>query len=184
MLAEEALPRLQAGVGDDAEPGRLEALAVESQTPAARRDALRHLSGAEHTLGQLSRYLAGRGYAPRVLEAILAWAGEKGFADDRRYATVFLDSHSGRSPLGTGRIRRELLKRGVSGEDADAALRGRDDAGLFETLVETIRRRYGRLPRDAAFRRGAGYLARRGFARDLSFRVLAKALDEEDGGSG
>jgi regulatory protein len=183
MLAEGPALPLGVRIGGNADPADLEVLASECQTPAARRDALRYLSGAEHTMGQLSGYLAGRGYSTAVLEAVVAWAGERGFVDDGRFASVFLDSHTGHSPLGSRRIRQELRKRGVPEAAVDAVLEERDDASLFDTLVETVRRKYGRLPREAAFRRAAGFLSRRGFSAGLSFRVLAKALGDGDEGS-
>jgi regulatory protein len=181
MLSEDGILRLGHAVGDDADPAELSALASECQTPAARMDALRHLSRAEHTMGQLSRYLAGRGYSAAVIEAVVKWAGERGIVDDRRFASVFLDSHTTHSPLGARRIRQELRKRGVPEAAVSEALEERDDASLFDSLVETVRRKYGRLPKDAAFRRAAGYLTRRGFSTDLVFRILAKALDGSGG---
>jgi len=181
MLSEGAVSGLGPVVGDDADPEELSALSVECQTPAARMDAVRHLSRAEHTMGQLSRYLAGRGYSAGVIEAVVRWAGERGIVDDGRFASVFLDSHTAHSPLGARRIRQELRKRGVPEAAVTAALEQRDDASLFDSLVETVRRKYGRLPKDAAFRRAAGYLTRRGFSTELAFRVLAKALDGSGG---
>jgi len=182
MLPVDRAPVPDAVPGADIDPESLDALEDECQPPAARRDALRHLAGSERTCAGLTGYLAGRGYAPRIVEAAVSWARANRFVDDGRYAAAFVDGRAGRSPMGSARIRLELRRRGVPDGEADSVLRDRDDEDQIDALVETVRRRYGGLPRETAFRRAAGYLSRRGFSTGLALRVIARAF--RDGGEG
>ena len=166
---------LEPGVRID--PSMLDVLAAESQPSAARADTMRYLSGAEHTSSQLSAYLSGRGYSTAVVEIVAGWAEENGFVDDARFAAMFVSSHSGRSPMGSVRLKGELRRRGVPENVADSVLSQREDTELISTLVETVKRKYGGLPREVGFRRASGYLARRGFTSDLSYRVISRALN-------
>lgn len=165
--------------GTIVDPSKLDALAAESQPSAARTDALRYLSVTEHSSSQLSSYLGGRGYSAGVIETVVRWAEENGFVDDERFAALFVSSHSGRSPMGSVRLKGELRRRGIPESVADSVLGQREDSDLVSTLVETVRRKYGGLPRDVGFRRASGYLARRGFTSDLSYRVISLALDAD-----
>jgi len=81
--------------------------------------------------------------------------------------------------MGDRRLRTELRKRGVSEEIIVHVLAEREDDELIPDLVNSIRRKYGSLDREIAFRRAAAFLSRRGFDSSTSYRVISEALDNE-----
>lgn len=81
--------------------------------------------------------------------------------------------------MGDRRLRAELRKRGVSEEIIVHVLAEREDDELIPDLVNSIRRKYGSLEREIAFRRAAAFLSRRGFDSSTSYRVISEALDNE-----
>ncbi|MCK4505266.1 MAG: RecX family transcriptional regulator [Candidatus Aegiribacteria sp.] len=158
----------------------VEEVAVRKQAPAARKDTERHLAKSERTVSQLRRFLLEKQYHKQVIEDTLEWAKRSNLVDDERYASIFLRSHSGNSPMGKYRIRTELQRRGVEGRIIDSILEEHDDRELSEVLIRTVKSRYAHLDRDKAFRRAAGYLKRRGFNSDLIMMVLKSAFNDKE----
>lgn len=154
-------------------------LARKHQIPAALADTGRFLEKAEHTASQLRVYLARREYSLETGEHVVKWAQEQDCINDARYAKMFITSHTIRSPMGDRRLRAELRKRGVSEEIIVHVLAERNDDELIPDLVDSIRRKYGSLDRETAFRRAAAFLSRRGFSSSTTYRVIREAIDNE-----
>ncbi len=150
----------------------IEEAAYREQLPFARSDAERYLSFSERTAFQLRSYLARRKYLERVADDMIQWACGCGLVDDKRYASVYIRSHSENSPMGNFRIRMELKKRGISESITDNVLAERDEHDMYKTLVKTVKNKYGYLEVQTGLRRAKGYLQRRGFQYDLIGRVL------------
>ncbi len=149
------------------------------QGPSARNDTGRYLEKSEHTAFQLHGYLLSRGYDPAVADDIVAWACEYGYIDDLRYARLYIRSHTDRSPMSTRRLKAELRKRGIGNSVIEEAVTGREDEQLFDDLVAQVRKKYGSLDRDTAWRRAAGWLSRRGFESSFTYRVLQEATFDQ-----
>jgi len=81
--------------------------------------------------------------------------------------------------MGDRRLRAELRKRGVSEEIIGHVLDEREDDELIPELVNSVRRKYGSLDRETAFRRAAAFLSRRGFDSSTAYRVISEAIDNE-----
>ena len=132
--------------------------------------ALRLLSGREHSRVELERKLAAHEEEPGQLQRVLDELQGKGFISDLRAAESLL--HRRASRLGAGRIRQELLAKGIASDQVAAAV-----ARLRETETERARdvwrKKFGELPQDAAQRaRQARFLAARGFGGETIQRVL------------
>ncbi|NOQ21420.1 MAG: hypothetical protein GQ565_02055 [Candidatus Aegiribacteria sp.] len=158
--------------GSIVDTAEIEEAAFAEQQSAARSDTERYLSLSERTSHQLRSYLLGRKYLERVVDDMLLWACRCGLVDDRRYASAYIRSHSRNSPMGNFRIRMELKKRGITDSITDELLSRRDEGDLQQTLVKTVKNKYGYLERQTGLRRAMGYLQRRGFQYDLISRVM------------
>lgn len=146
--------------------------ALREQPLAARSDTERFLSRSEHTMHQLRSYLVKRKYLEEVASDTLKWAERNGLVDDRRYASIYIRSHSHNSPMGDFRIRMELKKRGISNSITNELLSEREENDLYGILVKTVGEKYGHLENEKALRRAMSYLQRRGFQYDLICRVI------------
>jgi regulatory protein len=174
-LPDRAVSELEISPGHTTDTGVLLQAVEKYQTPAARNDAGRYLQKSEHTAMQLSDYLLSRGYDTGVVEHVVRWALEYGYVDDRRYAETYVRSHTDRSPMGARRLRAELTRKGVGSDLIDEILGTRDDEELIPGLVAAVRKKYGSLDRDTAWRRASGWLSRRGFDASLIYRILTEA---------
>jgi len=153
--------------------------AIRVQTPAARSDTERFLSRYEHTEHQLMSYLLARKYLKRVIDDTLEWAERNGLVDDKRYASIYIRSHSDNSPMGNFRIRMELGKRGIPESIIDGLLADREESDLQKILIRTVKQKYGHLEKKTALRRAMAYLRRRGFHYDLISTVVNLALRDK-----
>ena len=129
----------------------------------------------------MERRLKELGFGQEVIAETTAWLEGLGYLDDGRFAQHYA-AEKLRTGWGPRRISAELARKGVArglvdevldaeGENAQAAIEGN------EALLRLLRRRFGAqfaTDADAAERRLAGYLARRGY----DWETIARAARE------
>jgi regulatory protein len=150
---------------------------------AARDICLQLLAVRPQTRAELATALRRRGIADEVAAEVLDRYDEVGLIDDEAFARAWVTSrHHGRG-LARRALAGELRQRGVDGETVGAALTELDpatEAATARELVERKLRGMGRVAPDAAFRRLAGMLARKGYPAGLAFRIVKEALETRD----
>ena len=148
-----------------------------SDVAAAHLAALKLLDRRRRTESELRGKLTAQEHESDCIEAVLLRLKDAGLVNDRAYAEAYV--RDGQSLRGHGRQRlaRDLRARGIDRDLVDQVLDEQypreDEAGVALTLA---RKRVARLtgPADeAARRRLAGYLQRRG----LSARAVWAAVD-------
>ncbi|WP_274645924.1 regulatory protein RecX [Microbacterium sp. C7(2022)] len=111
-----------------------------------------------------------------VIERVLSY----GYLDDAALAEQLVHTGTQRKGQGRGVIAQNLAKRGIPRDVADAALDTLpdDDAERALEFARTKARSLAGVERDAALRRLAGQLARRGYGGGVAFSAARTALDE------
>lgn len=148
-----------------------------SQTDALSA-GLRILASRPHAAAELRRKLRRRGYEREEVEGVVGRLAQAGYLDDAEFARSLVGWRS----AGRGRraIASELAARGVSREDAEAALGDLDrdqEVAAAAALVARI------LPAGAGERevaRAAGRLRRRGFAEGAIRSALRDRLESAE----
>ena len=153
---------------------------LENAYEAALNDAAKQLSYRELSASALREKLLKKGHSEDAADYALAWLTERKLLDDSRFAESTVHSY-GRRGYGTLRIQQELHRRGVSREDAAAAMEdyAPDDAMLLALLDKKLQ---GDLSDPRAVQRAIAYLQRRGFQWSDIRRALNEygaALDEQ-----
>jgi regulatory protein len=131
--------------------------------------ALRLLGRRDHSVAELARKLAQRGYPPAEVSEAVTRLTAIGYLDDQRFAATFAAA-AVRSGRGYGpRLKLELARRGVPAEIVTAtltALAAEQSEG--ELLATLVARRFAAfspaVADDRERRRVYGYLQRRGFS--------------------
>lgn len=90
----------------------------------AMNTALRILARRDHSVAELVRKLARRGYAEDAIQRVVAECGRLGYLDDGRAADQVIDRMKRRG-MGARRIRHELQQRGLDGREVEAQLQAR-----------------------------------------------------------
>lgn len=149
----------------------------DSDEAAAFASALRMLARRDHSERELFRKLCGKGFSPQVVSPVLEKLTKLQYLDDRRFASRWVEDALGRHRFFGGRLRMELVRRGIDAELADevvaAATEGASEA---ERLAEVVARKFPGF--DAAVatvaeqRRIYQYLLRKGFSSSVVVGLL------------
>ncbi len=162
--------------GDVIDPERWLQSVAEVQRADAYEAALTQLDYCARTAKELSDALRRKGYVPPVVQATVERLRSAGLIDDARCAQRMAETQAAK-PVGVYRLRRRLMARGISEEDAEAALSCFDDEQQRDACRAAARRlwpRYEALPPREARAKLSQALARRGFGWD----VIETAVDE------
>lgn len=136
----------------------------------ARDAALALLARREHSRRELEAKLSRRFDPPAIAEA-LDQLISRGLLSDRRFAEVYVRTAG--KKFGAQKLRRALSERGVSEQDAEAAMQGIAE-GEAARAVAVLAAKYGdselkgEKPRARAWR----FLAGRGFSQDAAMEAL------------
>lgn len=137
------------------------------------------LARREYSRQELQRRLAPHAGEAGELEQLLDDLARRGWLSELRVAEQVI--HARRARFGSGRIRQELLKKGVPEEVVAAELPQLRDGDL-EAARAVWRRRFGTLPRNAAERaRQVRFMQGRGFGLDTILNVIKSVAADDEG---
>ncbi|MEE2521833.1 regulatory protein RecX [Pseudarthrobacter sp. J75] len=153
----------------------------------ARNIVLRQLTASAKSRLQLSRKLAERGIPEDVAESVLDRFEEVHLVDDSEFAEAWVRSRAASRKLAKGALRRELSDKGITAEQAEAALEQLSDEDEEAAARELVRKKLrgkplpvDRAEREKVTRRLAGMLARKGYSPALAFRIVGEEFDVAD----
>jgi regulatory protein len=172
----EVLSELGVRDGDDIEEERVAAVEESVARVRARLFVVRSLAARMQSRAEIERKLAARDVPPEIAREAIERAAGYGYIDDRSLAGQLA---RGMQARGYGRRRAELKlrQRGISGANAQLAL---DEAYGARDEVELARAALGNrdVADDAARRRSAAFLTRRGFSAGAAWKAVRTAADE------
>jgi regulatory protein len=149
-----------------------------------RESALGLLARRAHTRLELRRKLLRKGFLRDEVEGCLDGLAQRGWLDDARTATALAGARS-RGGRGRARIASELAAKGVTREDADAALAALDPGDEARALRLALEKRARMLPpgltRQARSKKLFDHLVRRGFAPSAVLEALRTKGEPTDG---
>lgn len=167
--------------GEAVDPQAYEDSVAAIQLADAYEAALTALDSRAQTARELERALLNKGYVRPAVEAAVERLRENRLIDDARIAGRIAES-SADKPVGVYALRRKLKAKGISDEDANAALEAFDDdqqQAAARRAAEKLLKRYEGLSRREARAKLSQALARRGFGWD-SVRASVDALLSDD----
>ena len=137
----------------------------------ARRDALALLSARVLSTKALTERLRRRGHAESIIKQVVGDVRRDGWLNERAYAEEIVHSTTRRRPAGRALLDQKLAQRGVeptvAGRVARAAADAQDDRAAAYSLARRRLATMGSIAPEAALRRLAGLLARRGFDEEV-----------------
>lgn len=146
------------------------------QFPDAYEAALTSLDFCARSAKEIGNALRRKGYVEPAIEAVVARLTENHLIDDARYAERMAEVQA-RKATGVYAFKRKLRAKGISDEDAEAALAAFDDAqqqAAALAAAEKLFHKYEALPPREAKAKLSQALARRGFGWD----AIESALDQ------
>ncbi|MBE5459654.1 recombination regulator RecX [Mycobacteroides abscessus] len=156
---------------------------VDSRDERAWSYCLRLLTSRARTRAELTERLARRGYPDDVSERIMDRLATAGLVNDADFATQWVQSRHTYSGKGKRALAAELRTKGVSAENAAAALAQIDGEAERSRAAELVTKKLRSENLDdggiKAARRLVAMLARRGYGQSMAYDVVKNALASE-----
>ena len=145
--------------------------------------AVAYLASRARSRHEVEQKLLQAGYRPATAEMVLYKLEREGLLNDADFAQQWVEARALRK-LGRSRIAQELRRKGVSADEAEAALETLDDdeqlAGAIALAEKAAARiKPGEDPRKAMSRIHA-MLARRGYGWDVAKEAVSRAMQADD----
>jgi len=157
--------------GRDLDPEALEQLALQSGRARAREKALQYVSQRQMSARELGRKLREKGFDEETADYCVAWITERGLLNEESYAAAIVRHYAAKG-YGAGRIRQELMRRGLERELWEGALAAlpEDTAKLDRFIAQRLKD-----PDDRdAVRKLSAALFRRGFSSEEIRSALSR----------
>ncbi len=164
--------RLKAGMVID--KAQLDIIQLETEKAQAVDKALTHISASPKTRKQIRDFLIKKGYVDAVIDYVFERLDYYGYADDRQYCKMYVESVSGKSKRA---IEVELLKRGI---DRDVIEEELADLSDDEEEVLTLLKKYLKgkeLSKENVYK-GCRYLISKGYDYD-TVKAASERVDED-----
>jgi regulatory protein len=145
---------------------------------AAKQAAYRILSYRDRSAHELREKLKEKGFSEEVIAEVVPFLEGIGALNDLRFAGQWVRSRTDYRHLGPVRLRRELLEKGISAVEADAALRQlSEERDPLASAEEALTRRFhdpALLEEPAVRQRAFAFLQRKGFSTETILKVFRK----------
>lgn len=168
--------------GDEVDLEEYENTIAALQFNDAYEAALTSLDLSARTAKQLERSLLMKGYVSSVASSVIERLTENRLIDDRLLANRIAESNASK-PVGVYALKRKLRAKGISEEDASAALECFDDEqqqSAARQAAEKLYRRYSALSAREARTKLSQALARRGFPWDAVREAVDAILSDDE----
>jgi regulatory protein len=178
-----AAPANQTRQSFSSEPASSDPRRIDVENPSdtgtyrkALNSALRILGRRDHSVAELTQKLVHSGFDGGMIQRVVAECGRMGYLDDRRTARQLIDRMKRRG-MGVRRIRHELQKRGLEGEQTEAQLRAGVTPSEERALARQVaEKKLKTLENETDFRnrslRLQRFLRYRGFSDSLIVEML------------
>lgn len=157
-------------------------LLLHQYRPALEK-AVALLAARAHSRQEIADKLSRAGYRPQVIEMVLYKLERESLLSDGDFARQWVSARSNRK-LGKRRIAQELKYKGVSAEEAEAALEAIPEEDELDAAIALAEKAAGRSkpgedPRKSA-QRILGMLVRRGYSWDTARQALAQVMQRRE----
>ena len=172
-----AVTELRLFAGRELDEKALDRLRRESARSLGREKALLLVSQRQMSLKELVSKLREKGFDEETADTCAAWIAERGLIDEERYAAA-VERHYAARGYGEGRIRQELIRRGLPRELREDALANMPEShDKLDRLIAAKLKDPGN--RDEVRKLSAG-LYRRGFSSEEIRAALERVRVDSD----
>ena len=165
-------------VGQTLDDEKIAKLQAEDARERAMQQALLFLSYRARSEAEIRQNLSKHEIPETVIEEALERLRRDGFADDKKFASAWVENRSTFRPRGRRALALELRQKGLDDTTIESALDGVDDEAL---AYEAGLKKAGKLKVQewSEFRKKmSGFLARRGFSYSVITPIISRLWKE------
>ena len=144
-----------------------------------KKAALRLLSFRPRSESELRQRLAMKKLPAEAIDAVVEDLRREKMLNDEQFAKLYALSRIQSRTFGKDRVKRELVRRGLSTADVEGAMQSIADIDEYSVAEEMAKRKLATLKnvsQEARKRRLHGALLRRGFSSAVIYKVLGGLL--------
>ena len=131
----------------------------------------------------LRQAIESKGFSAETAEEVITRLRRVDLVDDAAFARALVsDRFTGSGKVGRALVE-EMRRKGLDPKTIEAAMETLEPDDLRERALDLARKRLrtmSQVPRDAAFRRLAGMLARKGYSPSMCTAVVTQVLEERE----
>jgi regulatory protein len=127
VLNPAVLAELSLEPGDVILPSQIAERIASIEPRYALEKALGYVAKGMHTVSQVRRYLAERGFHDEGVRQACRRLMEYGYLDDRHFAESFIESRKGKAGISRMKLQRDLHSKGLDDETTRSAISGISD---------------------------------------------------------
>ena len=165
-------------VGQMLDEGKIAELQAEDSRERAMQQALLFLSYRARSENEIRKNLSKHEIPDAVIEETIERLRREGFADDKKFASAWVENRSTFRPRGRRALALELRQKGIDDHTIESALEGTDDEALaYEAGQKKVRKL--KVQEWTEFRKKMSeFLARRGFSYSVIAPIVKRLWNE------
>ena len=165
-------------VGQMLDEGKIAELQAEDSRERAMQQALLFLSYRARSENEIRKNLSKHEIPDAVIEETIERLRREGFADDKKFASAWVENRSTFRPRGRRALALELRQKGIDDHTIESALEGIDDEALAYEAGQKKARKL-RVQEWTEFRKKMSeFLARRGFSYSVIAPIVKRLWNE------
>ena len=151
----------------------------ENEYNKALSSVLRYLTGKDHTEAETLRYLSKKGFSPASIESALNACKKRGYIDDRRFVSRWVESRSKNSSKSNMALHMELVAKGMPSNLIEGAIQALDETDAALIAAKKAAWRWKSLPWDEFSKKISASLSRKGFSFETIHSTLKKLKERK-----
>ena len=165
-------------VGQMLDEGKIAELQAEDSRERAMQQALLFLSYRARSENEIRKNLSKHEIPDAVIEETIERLRREGFADDKKFASAWVENRSTFRPRGRRALALELRQKGIDDNTIESALEAVDDEALAYEAGQKKARKL-RVQEWTEFRKKLSeFLARRGFSYSVIAPIVKRLWNE------
>lgn len=157
----------------------IEDVLKEEEARRAMNATLNFLSYRQRSEQEIRHKLREKGYEENYIERSISFCKNQNYIDDESFAINFVKDKINLNKLGTHRIKKELMTKGID-EDIIESVLVEDENDEYERALQIATKKYSTYKdddRNKIYRKLGGFLQRKGYSFDIVNKILKELLN-------
>lgn len=184
VISMDLITKYKLGVGSYVENNELDKILSEQELINAKQAAYNYVSYKSRSEHQIKEKLSSKGFTQDLIEDAIQFLYEFNLLDDRKFARSFVKSKIELKKYGKGRLKIELLKKGINKEIIEDTLNEvYPEHDKYKMALELAEKKYRIIrnkPKNKIYTSIKYFLQRQGFDWEVTKKTLDALLKQED----